>query len=75
MFCWNPPLLYRVLDVHVLDPERPAIGVTQDMEDLIEGGDLAPGQAVGHELAWQVPNGESVGERVEFGVDVRWLHV
>ena len=47
----DPALLLGVLDVHVLDAERPAVGVAQDVEDLVERGDVAPGQAVGDELA------------------------
>ena len=71
----DPSLLLGVLNVHVLDAERPAVGVAQDVEDLVEGGDVAPGQAVRHELAGQVPDGQPVGQRVEFGVDVRRLGV
>ena len=71
----DPALLLGVLDVHVLDAERPAVGVAQEMEDLVEGGDVPAGQAVGDEPAGQVPDGEAVGERVELGVDVRWLGV
>ena len=71
----DPALLLGILDVHVLDAERPAVGVAQDVEDLVERGHVAPGQAVGHELAGQVPDGEPVGQRVELGVDVRRLGV
>ena len=71
----DPALLLGVLDVHVLDAERPAVGVAQHVEDLVERGDVAPGQAVGDELAGQVPDGEAVGQRVELGVDVRGLGV
>ena len=71
----DPALLLGVLDVHVLDAERAAVGVAQDVEDLVERGHVAAGQAVGHELARQVPDGEAVGQRVELGVDVRRLGV
>ena len=71
----DPALLLGVLNVHVLDGERPAVGVAQHVEDLVERGDVAPGQAVGDELARQVPDGEPVGQRVELGVDVRGLRV
>ncbi len=71
----DPTLLLGILDVHVLDGQGAAVGVAQDVEDLVEGGDLAPCQAVGDELARQVPDGEAVRQRVEFGVDVRGLGV
>ena len=50
-------------------------GVAQHVEDLVEGGHVAPGQAVGHECAGQVPYGQPVGQRVELGMDVRRLGV
>ena len=71
----DPALLLGILDVHVLDAQGAAVGVAQDVEDLVEGGHVAPGQAVGDELARQVPDGEPVGERVELGVDVRGLGI
>ena len=71
----DPALLLGILNVHVLDGERPAVGIAQHVEDLVERGDIVPGQAVGHELARQVPDGEPVGQRVELGVDVRRLRV
>ena len=71
----DPALLLGILNVHVLDGERAAVGVAQHVEDLVERGHVAPGQAVGDELARQVPDGEPVGQRVELGVDVRRLGV
>ncbi len=71
----DPPLLLGILNVHVLDGQGAAVGVAQDVEDLVERGHVAPGQAVGHEGAGQVPDGEPVGQRVELGVDVRRLGV
>ena len=71
----DPALLLGVLDVHVLDAQGAAVGVAQHVEDLVEGGHVAPGQPVGDELARQVPDGEAVGERVELGVDVRGLGI
>jgi len=50
----DPALLHRVLDVHVLDAERPAVGVAQDVEDLVERGHFEGGQPVGHEAPRQV---------------------
>ena len=34
----DPALLLRVLDVHVLDAERPAVGVAEHGQDLVERG-------------------------------------
>ncbi len=71
----DPALLLGVLDVHVLDRERPAVRVAQHVEDLVERRHVAPGQPVRHELARQVPDGEAVGQRVELGMDVRRFRV
>ena len=67
----DPPLLLGVGDVHVLDAERPAVGVAQEVEDLVERRHVPAGQAVGHEPPRQVPDGEPVGQRVELGVRSR----
>ena len=71
----DPPLLLGVLDVHVLDAEGAAVGVAEHGEDLVEGGQLLAGQAVGHERPGQVPDGEAVVERVELGMEVDRLGV
>ena len=71
----DPALLLGILDVHVLDAERAAVRVPQHVEDVLEGGGLAAGQPVGHELTGQVPDGQAVGQRVELGVDVGRLGV
>ena len=71
----DPPLLLEVLDVHVLDPEGPAVGVAQDVEDLVERRHVPAGQPVGHELPRQVPDGEAVVRRVELGVELGRLGV
>ena len=55
--------------------ERPAVGVAEHVEDLVEGGEVAPGQAVGHEVAGQVPDGQPVRQRVELRMDVWRLGV
>ena len=57
----DPALLHGVLDVHVLDAQRPAVGVAQHVQDLVERGHVPAGQAVGHELPGQVPDGQAVG--------------
>ena len=64
----DPALLLGVLDVHVLDAERPAVGVAQDVERLAQREGVAPGQPVDHELAVEVPQREPVGGGVELGV-------
>ena len=71
----DPPLLLGILDVHVLDAQGPAVGVAQDVEDLVQGGHVLAGQAVGHEVAGQVPDGQAVVERVELGVELGRLGV
>ena len=71
----DPPLLLGVLDVHVLDAEGPAVGVAEDVEDLVERGGVLAGEPVGDELARQVPDGQSVVERVELGVELGRLGV
>ena len=65
----DPPFLAGVLDVHVLDPERAAVGVAEHREDLVEGGHALAGQSVGHEGPGQVPDGQSVVQRVQLGVE------
>ena len=71
----DPPLLLGILDVHVLHAEGPAVGVAQDVQDLVQGGQVLAGQAVGHELTGQVPDGQAVVERVELGVELGRLGV
>ena len=34
----DPALLLRVLNVHVLDAERPAVGIAEHGQDLVERG-------------------------------------
>ena len=72
----DPPLLGRVGDVHVLDADRPAVGIAQDTEDVAQlhlldrpadrGVDAVA--VAGQELPVEVPDGEAVGGRVELGV-------
>ena len=71
----DPLLLFGVLDVHVFDTQRPAVGVAEDVEDLVQGGHVLAGQPVGHELPGQVPDGQPVVERVELGVELGRLGV
>ena len=57
----DPALLDRVLDVHVLDAQGPAIGVAQEVEDVVQRRHVAPGQAVGHEQPGKVPDRQAIG--------------
>ena len=41
----DPPLLVGLLDVHVLDADRAAVGVAQDAEDVAERQPLVAGEA------------------------------
>ncbi len=71
----DPALLLGLLDVHVLDADRTAVRVAQDVEDLAER--QAPGATdrrvdadvtAGEELAVEIPDRQPVGGRVELGV-------
>ena len=67
----QPRLPLGVGDVHVLDADRPAVGLAQGVEDLPQGGPVlgvAAGVAPGEELAVEVPEGQAVGGRVEVAV-------
>ena len=61
--------------MHVLDAQGAAVGVAQDVEDLVEGGHVPAGQPVGHELAREVPDGQPVVRRVQLRVEVGRLGV
>ena len=70
-----PALLLGILDVHVLDADRAAVGVTQHMEDVTQGhafGVAHPGVdalgSTGQELAVEVPDRQAVGGGIELGV-------
>ena len=71
----DPLLLGRALDVHVLHAQGAAVGVAQDVEDLVQGGQVLAGQPVGHEGPRQVPDGQPVVQRVELGVELGRLGV
>ncbi len=69
----QPALLLRVLDVHVLAANLPAVGLAQSLEGLSQRGNrprrvFADGlsQAAGQELPVQVPDRQPIGGRVEF---------
>ncbi len=67
----DPGLLFGFLDVHVLDADGAAVGVTQDLEDRAQRHPVGAGEAAREVLAIEVPDREAVGERVELGVHVR----
>ena len=61
----DPALLLGVLDVHVLDADRAAVGVAQHAEQVAERHLLDAGDAAGEELAVEVPDRQPVRQRVE----------
>ena len=69
----DPPLLVGVLDVHVLDADRPAVRVTQDVEQVAELHLLGAGDAAGAEHAVEIPDRQAVGRRIELGVHLRFF--
>ena len=65
----DPLALGRLLNVHVLDADGPAVGVAQDAQDLAHlHPALAAGEGAGRELAVQVPQRQAVGLHVEIVV-------
>jgi hypothetical protein len=62
----DPLLFVGVLDVHVLHTDGAAVGVAQHAEQVAESHLLDAADAVGEELAVEVPDGEAVGGRIEF---------
>ena len=64
----DPLLLLGILDVHVLDTQRAAVGIAQDVERVAQRDRVPPGQPVDHELTVQVPQGQAVGGGIELGV-------
>ena len=61
----DPALLLGVLDVHVLDADRAAVGVAQHAEQVAELHLLDAADAAGEELAVEVPDRQPVRRRVE----------
>src|SRR6187402_2280366 len=56
----EPGALLGVLDVHVLDAARAAVGVAQHAEDVAKLEQPLAAEAAGDELAVEVPEGEAV---------------
>ena len=57
--------------MHVLDADRAAVRVAQDVEQVAELHLLGTGDAAGAEHAVEVPDREAVGRRIELGVHLR----
>jgi hypothetical protein len=64
----QPLLALGIGDVHVLDADRAAIGLAQDVEDRAASRGPLALETAGHELAVEVPEREAVGGRVEVAV-------
>ncbi len=73
----QPDFLLGPLDVHVLAADLAAVGRAQQVDHLAQGGLVAAAEGVregiGVEMAVEIPDGEPVGERVEFG-DCKRVH-
>ena len=69
----DPALLGGLLDVHVLDADRAAVGVAQHVQHVVELHAGASTDAAGEELPIEVPDGESVGRRIELRVQMGLL--
>ena len=76
----DPALLVGLLDVHVLDPDRPAIGIAQYAEKLAQLHPVGAADAASEELAVEVPDRQPVRERVELDrhhriLPAQWIEV
>lgn len=69
----DPGLLFRVLDVHELDANRPAIGLVQDVEDLAQRRRFQPERVVQEDRTVEVVRAEAVGRRIQFRVRLALL--
>ena len=69
----EPRPLVGVLDVHVLDAGRAAVRVAEDAEDVAQLHEALAAEAVRHELAVEIPEGQAVVLDLEVGVQA--LHV
>ena len=76
----DPDFLDGILDVHVFDADRAAIGRAKHVEDRGKGHAVTASKSAGEEFAIEVPDRQSVGSRVEFGVqvmfsEVKWIEI
>ncbi len=67
----DPALLGGLLDVHVLDADRAAVGVAQDAEELAQLHLRRAADAAGEELAVEVPDRQAVCRRVQLDGHLR----
>ncbi len=66
----DPPLLRRLLDVHVLDADRPAVGVPEQREDVAEPHPLPVPPGLARGTPGRGPRRSARRWRVELGVHV-----
>ena len=64
----DPALLIGVLNVHELDADRAAVDHAADLDDLVQGRDLAPENAVDEDRPVQILFREAVGGRIQLGM-------
>ena len=69
----DPGLLVRVLDVHELDADRPAIGLAQHLQHLPRRRGLETQHVVDEDRPIHVGRAEAVGRGIEFRVRRRHL--
>ena len=61
----DPLSLVRTLDVHVLDADRSAVGITKDPEDLAKLHEGLTTEAASCEFAIEVPERQSMCDHIE----------
>ena len=66
----DPPLLFGILDVHVLDADRSAVGVAKGVEHVAERELVVVAYPLDDEAPVEVEDGDAVGERVELRVEL-----
>src|SRR5699024_11434272 len=64
----EPVSLHGVGDVHVLEADGAAVALTQQSEDAAEGHHRLGAESAGGELAFEVPQGQTVLVDVEIRV-------
>ena len=76
----DPRLLHGVLNVHVLNANRAAIGRTKNIKNRRQGHAVATGKSTGEEFAIEIPDSEAIRDGVEFGMqmmlcEVEWIEI
>ena len=64
----EPAALQRIGDVHVLEADCAAVALTQEAEDAAEGHHRLGAETTGGELAFEIPQGQTVLVDVEVRV-------